>query len=93
MAERSSFRNALTSSEISRDLREQCKSACAVLTFDSRAILTNGSYLYLKIYSLKFDEIVFIDIHTYIHTYIHIRFLSRTYFVERSTQLIEEHQL
>ena len=28
-----------------------------------------------------------------IYIYIRIRFLSRTYFVERSTQLIEEHQL
>ena len=28
-----------------------------------------------------------------IYIYIYIRFLSRTYFVERSTQLIEEHQL
>ena len=32
-------------------------------------------------------------IHIYIYIYIYIRFLSRTYFVERSTQLIEEHQL
>ena len=32
-------------------------------------------------------------IHTYIHTCIHIPYLSRTYFVKRSTQLIEEHQL
>ena len=29
----------------------------------------------------------------YIYIYIQIRFLSRTYFVERSTQLIEEHEL
>ena len=29
----------------------------------------------------------------YIYIYIYIRFLSRMYFVERSTQLIEEHQL
>ena len=29
----------------------------------------------------------------YIYIYIYIRYLSRTYFVERSTQLVEEHQL
>ena len=29
----------------------------------------------------------------YVYIYIYIPFLSRTYFVERSTQLIEEHQL
>ena len=35
----------------------------------------------------------YIHIYIYIYIYIYIRFLSRTYFVERSTQLIEEHQL
>ena len=37
--------------------------------------------------------IIILYLSTYIYIYIYIRFLSRTYFVERSTQLIEEHQL
>ena len=37
--------------------------------------------------------ILYLSTYIYIYIYIYIRFLSRTYFVERSTQLIEEHQL
>ena len=52
--------------------------------------------LYIAFFFVKLTETLFMIhtyIHTYINTYIHTCILSRTYFVERSIHLVEEHWL
>ena len=72
-----------------------------------KTFLKTGVYIYIYIYRVNkrfkstyvvhsplYKLYIYIYIYVYIYIiYIQIRFLSRTYFVERSTQLIEEHQL